>query len=84
MPARIFMVADSFDALCSERPYKKAFDYEEVMKIIHQETETHFDPHIVRIFSSVSKEIYDELARLGPDKIKELVLGRVDLIFYHN
>ncbi len=83
MSSRIFMVADSFDALCSERPYKKVFDYETSMNIIYQETETHFDPQVVHIFSSISKEIYEELARLSPTEIKELVASRVDLFFYN-
>jgi len=78
------MVADSFDALCSERPYKKAFDYETSMNIIYQETETHFDPQVVHIFSSISKEIYEDLARLSQAEIKELVASRVDLFFYND
>ena len=84
MSPRIFMVADSFDALCSERPYKKAFDYETSMNIIYQETETHFDPQVVHIFSSISKEIYEDLARLSQAEIKELVASRVDLFFYND
>jgi HD-GYP domain-containing protein (c-di-GMP phosphodiesterase class II) len=53
------------------------------MNIIYQETETHFDPQVVHIFSSISKEIYEELARLSPTEIKELVASRVDLFFYN-
>jgi len=82
--ARIFMVADSFDALCSERPYKKAFDYDESMKIINQESQSHFDPQLVHIFSSISRVIYDELASLSKAEIKALVAGRLNLYFFNN
>ena len=78
------MVADSFDALCSERPYKKAFDYDESMKIINQESQSHFDPQLVHIFSSISRVIYDELASLSKAEIKALVAGRLNLYFFNN
>lgn len=47
---RITAVADVFDALTSDRPYKKAFDIETAMKIIREGDGTHFDPACVRAF----------------------------------
>lgn len=47
---RITAVADVFDALTSERPYKKAFDNETAMEIIKKGDGTHFDPACVKAF----------------------------------
>lgn len=45
--ARIVALADVFDALTSERPYKKAFSYYEAMEIIKEGRGRHFDPEMV-------------------------------------
>ncbi|MCR5772021.1 MAG: HD domain-containing protein [Butyrivibrio sp.] len=50
LSARIMAVADVFDALISDRVYKKAFSFEKAIDIIQQESGTHFDPDIVRAF----------------------------------
>jgi len=48
--ARIMAVADVFDALVSERCYKRAYSFEEAMKIIDDNRGKHFDPIISRLF----------------------------------
>jgi HD-GYP domain-containing protein (c-di-GMP phosphodiesterase class II) len=78
------MVADTFDALCSKRPYKKMLSYEESMKIIYEETPSHFDPAMVEIFTLISKDIYDELASLNESKVKDLVRKKAELYFDEN
>ena len=47
---RIMAVADVYDALISERPYKKAFSHEESVRIITEGRGTQFDPTLVDIF----------------------------------
>ncbi len=47
LPARLMAVADVYDALRSERPYKEAFSHEKSMDIINQSRGSHFDPEIV-------------------------------------
>jgi putative two-component system response regulator len=44
---RIVAVADVFDALLSDRPYRPAFSLEEAVQMIGSERGTHFDPEIV-------------------------------------
>ncbi|HJV80866.1 HD-GYP domain-containing protein, partial [Noviherbaspirillum sp.] len=44
LAARIFAVADVFDALCSRRAYKEPMRFEEAMEILEAETGSHFDP----------------------------------------
>jgi putative nucleotidyltransferase with HDIG domain len=51
--ARIFAVADSFDAMTSDRPYRKAMDRERAIEIIKQESGKQFDPNIVQAFLQV-------------------------------
>ncbi|RBO84915.1 HD domain-containing phosphohydrolase [Marinomonas aquiplantarum] len=41
---RIVAIADVFDALTSERPYKKAWSVKEAIDFIHQQSGQHFDP----------------------------------------
>ena len=50
LSARIAAIADVYDALCSERPYKKAFSPEKAREIIIDGRGKHFDPDIVDIF----------------------------------
>ena len=60
MQGRIMAIADVYDALISERPYKKAFTHEEACKIIKDGAGTQFDPALVEIFLSVK----DNFARI--------------------
>jgi len=51
--ARIFSVADFFDALISDRPYRARMPVEEVIESIKQESGTRFDPKVVQAFLQV-------------------------------
>jgi len=48
--ARIIAVADAFDAMTSDRPYRKAFPPQEATKKLKENAGTQFDPQIVKIF----------------------------------
>ena len=60
LDGRLMAIADVYDALISERPYKKAFSHEEACKIIEESFGTHFDPALVKVFVSIK----DEFARV--------------------
>jgi HD-GYP domain-containing protein (c-di-GMP phosphodiesterase class II) len=47
LEGRIMSIVDVYDALISERPYKKAFSHEEACEIIVDGAGTHFDPLLV-------------------------------------
>jgi putative two-component system response regulator len=51
---RIMAIADVYDALVSERPYKKAFTHEEAVNIIADSKRKHFDPILTELFLVVS------------------------------
>ncbi len=48
--ARIFAVIDVWDALCSDRPYRKAWTGDEALNYIREQSGAHFDPTIVDAF----------------------------------
>ena len=48
--ARIFAVVDVYDALTSNRPYRKAWSREKAFDYIRQESGSHFDPKMVAMF----------------------------------
>ena len=50
LQGRIMAVVDVYDALVSERPYKKPFTAEEAVRIIMEASGTQFDPAIAKIF----------------------------------
>ena len=56
LSARIVAVADVYDALMSDRPYKKAFTHEQAMDIITEGRGKHFDPELVDVFLSIEAE----------------------------
>jgi len=54
LQGRLMAIADVYDALVSDRPYKKAFSHEEAVKIISENRGTHFEPGLVDIFLELS------------------------------
>lgn len=54
--ARIFAVADVFDALTSVRPYRQPMDPKKARSVIREASGSHFDPAVVEAFESVSSE----------------------------
>lgn len=57
LSARIMAVADVFDALVSERCYKKPFPFEKAMEIIEKDAGTHFDPQVAEAFLLAKDEV---------------------------
>jgi putative two-component system response regulator len=53
LQGRIMAIVDVYDAITSERPYKKAFTDEEAVQIIMDNAGTHYDPEIAKIFYEV-------------------------------
>jgi len=54
--ARILRIADSFDAMTTDRPYKPARTPREACLVLKQEAGKMFDPHLVDIFISLISE----------------------------
>jgi putative nucleotidyltransferase with HDIG domain len=59
--ARVFAVADAFDAITSDRPYRAAQSMSSARREIEKNSGTQFDPNVVNIFLSISNEFWVEL-----------------------
>ncbi|HYL92887.1 MAG TPA: HD domain-containing phosphohydrolase [Alphaproteobacteria bacterium] len=53
---RIIMVADTFDAMTTNRPYQAAMDPEYVIRIINSLINTKFDPHVVAAMTRIFQD----------------------------
>ena len=78
MNARIFAIADVFDALTSKRPYKEPMSFDKAMSILQEGNGNHFDPDILQAFQQIAQALYqiygkgdDERARQDLEDIIE-------------
>jgi len=71
LAARLFAVADVFDALTSRRPYKEPYSFEEAMRLLELERGTHFDPAVLDAFRRIACGLYDSVADCGETELKE-------------
>jgi len=65
---RITAIADVFDALGSERVYKKAWNDEEIFKLFREESGKHFDPKLIELFF----KHLDEFLKIR-DEMKDII-----------
>ncbi|MGB7588030.1 MAG: HD domain-containing phosphohydrolase [Solirubrobacterales bacterium] len=56
LSGRIVAVADVFDALIQERPYKRAWSIPEAVAKVEQQADEQFDPHVVRAFAALDHD----------------------------
>src|ERR1019366_1922996 len=54
LEARVVAIADCFDALSTERPYKRAWPLDSVLTTIKEESGKHFDPDLVRVLAELT------------------------------
>jgi putative nucleotidyltransferase with HDIG domain len=59
--ARIFAVADTLDAITSDRPYRKARDFDVAREEILRCSGSQFDPGVVEVFLKVPNDLWNEL-----------------------
>lgn len=79
--ARVFAIADVFDALTSKRPYKEAWSFDEAMEILEEGRGTHFDPQLLDTFRRIARPLYDQFG--GKDIIFRDELGEVVTHYFH-
>ena len=61
LSARIFAVADTFDALTTNRPYRQASTIAQARAIIRQGSGTHFDPAVIEVFEALPDETLERI-----------------------
>jgi putative nucleotidyltransferase with HDIG domain len=81
--ARIFAVADSFDALTSQRPYKDAWSCEEALAILRKDAGSHFDPALVQAFEGIADGLYRQFAQASEASLNRALRGQVRHHYAH-
>lgn len=66
--AKIFAIADVFDALTSQRPYKEPIGFDESIEILMQGRGTHFDPEILDAFVKIARPLFDLYGNKDDDR----------------
>jgi len=61
LAARLFALVDVFDALTSDRPYRKAWSIEKTVDYIKEQSGKHFDPGVVNVFMEYIKNKKDRI-----------------------
>ncbi len=61
--ARIFAVADTIDAMTTDRPYRRALSVEEVCAELERCSGTQFDPQVVRAFFSIPSAVWTSVVQ---------------------
>jgi HD-GYP domain-containing protein (c-di-GMP phosphodiesterase class II) len=77
LAARVFAVADVFDALCSKRPYKEPMGLDSAMEILEKDTGSHFDPEVMAAFRPIAREVFERLAGCDEDGTRQLLEVKV-------
>ena len=60
LAARMFAIVDVWDAMLSDRPYRKAYSREEAIQHIKQQSGKHFDPVVVKAFLKLIEDVQNE------------------------
>jgi putative two-component system response regulator len=73
--ARIIAVADVYDAMRSDRSYRKAYSHSEAKEYLKRAVGTHFDKWVAEVFLKIADPLSEELDKL----IEELDWGKIIL-----
>jgi putative two-component system response regulator len=74
LDGRIAALADVFDALCSDRPYKPAMPEQDALEILKAESGIHFDPQVVDAFSRAFRDAREVRARFRDEVDRKSVV----------
>lgn len=77
LAARIFAIADVFDALASRRPYKEPMPFDAVMTTLRGDVGTHFDPAAFAVFETIADEVHTALGSGDEDAARALLEARI-------
>jgi HD-GYP domain-containing protein (c-di-GMP phosphodiesterase class II) len=80
--ARIFAIVDVFDALASERPYKKAMPIEAALAIIEEGRGKHFDPALVDAFREFIVALHARITTASDVELRAQLAGKAQHYFY--
>ena len=78
--ARIFAIADVFDALTSKRPYKDPLTFEQAMETLREGRGIHFDAALLDVFSRIARPLYERFG--GKDEVPREELAEIVRIWF--
>lgn len=81
LAARIFAVADVFDALTSKRPYKEPLSFEATMELLRQGRGSHFDPAVFDVFTTIAHNLYRTYAGRDDQGLRDELQAVVARVF---
>ncbi len=80
LEARIFSVADAYDAMVSPRPYRQTLTHEEAVREIISHAGSQFDPQVVAVFARWAVEVSDASTRdMVEEELQRLPAGLLRL-----
>ncbi len=79
--ARIFAIADVFDALTSRRPYKNPYSFDEAMALMRQGRGSHFDPRLLDSFCSIAADLHAQVSHAPDAELEESLHDLVSKYF---
>ena len=62
LAARVFAIADTLDALTTDRPYRKAVGFEAARAEIHRGAGTQFDPAVIAAYDTIGDDTFARLS----------------------
>ncbi len=77
--ARIFAIADAFDAIRSDRPYRAAQSYEKAREELIAHSGSHFDPRVVNAFMSIPEEEWEDIRCAQSEDSTEHIIDRSEI-----
>lgn len=81
LAARIFGIADVFDALTSRRMYKDPISYESAKAMMSAERGKHFDPALLDQFWTIAPDLYADIRRKSVDELEAMILKLITRLF---
>lgn len=75
--AKIFAIVDVFDALTSDRPYKKAMELDQALSEMRKSVGSHFDVDLFWKFNSIAKNSYQKFHAANEPELKEMLSSLV-------
>jgi HD-GYP domain-containing protein (c-di-GMP phosphodiesterase class II) len=79
--ARIFAIADVFDALTSRRPYKEPYSLKVGLKVIREDSGSHFDPQLVSLFVQIADSVYRDVSEQSEDQLAKMLGTTIENIY---
>lgn len=79
--ARILTVADAYEAMTADRPYRSARNEQEAVEELHRCEGTHFDPRVVKAFIAELSEMEDQAAARRARAVEEIQPEEARAIF---